>query len=125
MAEHNELGKIGEELAADFLQVKGYNILDKNYRYEKGEIDLVAFRMEPAELVFVEVKSRSSEKWGYPEESVTEAKKQRIFKTADAYLYEKNMWTVPVRFDIIAINLKDKNNPLFHHIEDAFRMFGR
>lgn len=124
MAEHNELGKKGEQLAAEFLTTKGYHILDQNYRYEKGEIDLVALRIEPAELVFVEVKTRSSEKWGFPEESVTDAKKKKIFKTADAYLYEKNMWTVPVRFDIIAINMKNEENPLFHHIEDAFRMYG-
>ncbi|MCI4671416.1 MAG: YraN family protein [Bacteroidia bacterium] len=124
MADHNELGKKGEQLACEFLMTKGYHILDQNYRYEKGEIDLVVLRMEPAELVFVEVKTRSSEKWGFPEESVTEAKKKMIFKTADAYLYEKNMWTVPVRFDIIAINMKDPENPMFHHIEDAFQMIG-
>ncbi|MEO0895617.1 MAG: YraN family protein [Bacteroidota bacterium] len=124
MADHNELGKQGEELATAFLAAKGYHVLDKNYRYERAEIDLVALRMDPAELVFVEVKTRSTDLWGQPEESVTEAKQKQIFKAADAYLYEKNMWTVPVRFDIIAITLKDPNNPLFHHIEDAFRMKG-
>ncbi len=122
MAAHNETGKKGEELAAQFLEAKGYHILDRNYRYEKGEVDLVALRMDPAELVFIEVKTRKSDIWGYPEEAITPSKKQLIFKTADAYLYEKNMWTVPVRFDIIAINLEDESNPIFHHVEDAFRM---
>lgn len=124
MAAHNELGKQGEKLAAAFLEAKGYHILDQNYRYEKGEIDLVGLRMEPAELVFVEVKTRSSEKWGYPEVSVTTGKKALIFKTADAYLYEKNMWTVPVRFDVIAVILPSGGEPIFQHFEDAFRMDG-
>ena len=122
MAAHNELGKKGEEIAAGFLEAKGYHILDRNYRFRKGEIDLVALRIEPAELVFVEVKTRSSDQWGYPEEAVTDAKKKILYKTVDAYLYEKNMWTVPNRFDIIAVNMQDPENPLIHHIEDAFRM---
>ncbi|MEO1418471.1 MAG: YraN family protein [Bacteroidota bacterium] len=122
MAAHNELGKAGEVVAAGFMEAKGYHILDHNYRFQKGEIDLVALRIEPAELVFVEVKTRSSEAWGYPEEAVTANKKKMLFKTVDAYLHEKNMWTVPMRFDIIAINMKNPENPLIHHMEDAFRM---
>ncbi|MEL6631020.1 MAG: YraN family protein [Bacteroidota bacterium] len=122
MAAHNELGKAGEEVAAGFMEAKGYHILDRNYRFQKGEIDLVALRIEPAELVFVEVKTRSSEAWGFPEEAVTASKKKMLFKTVDAYLHEKNMWTVPMRFDIIAINMNKPEDPLIHHIEDAFRM---
>ncbi|MEL6625928.1 MAG: YraN family protein [Bacteroidota bacterium] len=122
MAAHNELGKAGEEVAAGFMEAKGYHILDRNYRFQKGEIDLVALRIEPAELVFVEVKTRSSEAWGFPEEAVTASKKKMLFKTVDAYLHEKNMWTVPMRFDIIAINMNNPEDPLIHHIEDAFRM---
>jgi len=121
MAAHNELGKKGEDLAEDFMTAKGFHILDRNYRYERAEIDLVALSMDPAELVFVEVKTRSTNQWGHPEEFVTPEKQKLIFKAADAYLYEKNMWTVPVRFDIIAITLKQNQEPLFHHLEDAFR----
>ena len=91
MAAHNELGKAGEEVAAGFMEAKGYHNLDRNYRFQKGEIDLVALRIEPAELVFVEVKTRSSEAWGFPEEAVTASKKKMLFKTYDAYLQEKNM----------------------------------
>ncbi|WNJ17238.1 YraN family protein [Pontibacter sp. G13] len=122
MAAHNELGKRGEEIAAGFLEAKGLNILDRNYRYEKAEVDLVALCLDPAELIFVEVKTRSSEAFGYPEESVDEAKKKLIFKAADSYVYEKQMSTVPVRFDIISINMQNPEHPLIHHIEDAFRM---
>lgn len=121
MARHNEIGKQGEEIAAGFLSAKGYHILDKNYRFEKAEIDLVALRLDPAEIVFVEVRTRTHPLAENPEESVTEEKQKRIFKVADAYLYEKQMWTVPVRFDIIAIQLIQPECPLIYHIEDAFR----
>ncbi|MFN0203109.1 MAG: YraN family protein [Bacteroidia bacterium] len=121
MAKHNEIGKLGENIAASFLEVKGFHILDRNYAFEKAELDLVALQLEPAELVFVEVKTRSTEGYTFPEEAVTADKKQRLYKAADAYLYEKQMWTVPIRFDIIAINVKDPENPLIYHIEDAFR----
>ena len=124
MARHNELGKEGEEIAAGFLETKGYHILDRNYRYKKAEIDLIALQLEPAELVFVEVKTRSYTVDSYPEEALSEAQKKRIFKAADSYIYEKQMRTVPIRFDIIAIGMDDPKNPLIHHIEDAFRLWG-
>ncbi|MEM7367563.1 MAG: YraN family protein [Bacteroidota bacterium] len=124
MAAHNEVGKLGEELAAKFLETKGYNILDRNYRYEKAEIDIAALSLDPPELVFVEVKTRSKASWEYPEASVSKTKQRLIFKAADSYLYEKQMSTVPIRFDIISITLENPEHPLIHHIEDAFRMMG-
>lgn len=122
MAQHNELGKQGEALAASFLEAKGLQILDKNYRFQRAEIDLVALNLDPAEVVFVEVKTRSNTDFTYPEESITDKKKKLIFKAADSYLYEKQMQTVPVRFDIVAISMDNPEEPIFHHIEDAFRM---
>lgn len=122
MAAHNELGKQGEDIAAGFLEAKGFNILDRNYRFLEGEIDIAALMLDPAELVFVEVKTRKSVEWGYPEEGLSEAQKKRIFKAADSYIYEKQLFTVPVRFDIIAIHLADPQNPVIAHFEDAFRM---
>lgn len=121
MATHNEIGKKGEEIAAGFLEAKGLHIMDKNYRFEKSEIDIVALQLEPAEVVFVEVKSRSNHAGGYPEEAITEEKKRLIYKAADAYLYEKQLWTVPIRFDVVAITFSNPEHPLIHHIEDAFR----
>lgn len=121
MAQHNELGKQGESIAVGFLETKGLHILDKNYRFDKSEIDIVALQLEPAEVVFVEVKTRSSEYAGYPENSIDAAKKQHLFRAADAYLYEKQLLTVPARFDIIAINMQNHEHPMIHHIEDAFR----
>ena len=122
MAAHNELGKQGEEIAASFLTAKGYNVLDRNYRYQRAEIDLIALRLEPAELVFVEVKTRGRSDGPYPEEGLTDSQKKRIFKAADSYIYEKQLSTVPTRFDIIAIQMENPEHPLIHHIEDAFRM---
>ncbi|MDX2250071.1 MAG: YraN family protein [Bacteroidia bacterium] len=122
MAEHNDLGKHGEDLAAGLLETKGYHILDRNYRYLKGEVDIVALRLDPAELVFVEVRTRSNTRHEYPEETVSPQKQAMIFKVADSYLYEKQMFTVPVRFDIIAISMDNPEHPLIHHIEDAFQM---
>jgi len=122
MAKHNELGKTGEDIAADFLSAKGYQILDRNYRFQRAEIDIVALMLEPAELVFVEVKTRSNTQAQYPEQEVGETKKKLLFKAADSYLYEKQMTTVPMRFDIIAIGMDQPEHPLIHHIEDAFRL---
>ncbi len=122
MAKHNELGKQGENLAAGFLEAKGYQILDKNYRFQRAEVDLVALRLDPAEVVFVEVKTRSNTTESFPEESITPQKKKQIFKVADSYLYEKQLFTVPVRFDIISVSMDNPDHPLIHHIEDAFRM---
>lgn len=105
------------------MEAKGFKILDRNYRFQQGEIDLVALMIEPAELVFVEVKTRSSDQWGHPEEAISEKKKKLIFKVADCYLYEKGMSTVPVRFDVISINMNMPEHPLIEHFEDAFRMW--
>lgn len=122
MAAHNDLGKKGEDLAAGFLETKGFHIMDRNYRFQKGEIDIVALSLDPAELIFVEVKTRSNTQHEYPEESVSKQKQKLIFKVADSYVYEKQLFTVPVRFDIIAISMDNPDHPLIHHIEDAFQM---
>ena len=121
MSHNHTLGKKGEDIAAGFMEAKGYNILDRNYRFQKAEIDMVALRLEPAELVFVEVKTRKGDKEVYPEESVDQLKRKQYFKAAEGYLYERQLWTLPVRFDIIAINLTKEDHPLIHHIEDAFQ----
>ena len=125
MAAHNELGKRGEALATELLQAKGYHLLDQSYRFERAEIDLVMLKLEPGELVFVEVKTRSQDRWGAPELAVDQRKQQQMFKAAEAYIHEKQMRTVPVRFDVVAVNLADPEEPVFHHIVDAFRMMER
>ncbi|MBK7035173.1 MAG: YraN family protein [Bacteroidetes bacterium] len=121
MGRHNELGKEGEEKAVAFLQEKGYVILEKNYRSGRAEVDIIAGFKDI--IVFVEVKTRSSYVFGYPEESVTSAKQKLMVRAAGNYLYEKNL-EKEVRFDIIAIFRSKDEKWFFKHFEDAFFLYG-
>ena len=117
---HNELGKWGEEYATLFLIKQGYTILDRNWVYERNEIDIVC-QKESNTLVVVEVKTRNSDFFGDPQEFVTPAKRKSIIKVTDAYILEKDL-DVEVRFDIIAV-LKNSKQESLEHIEDAFYHF--
>lgn len=119
MASHNELGKIGEELAAQHLLVKGYKILVRNYIYEHAEVDIIAQKDNLA--VCVEVKTRNSDFFGDPQSFVTPGKIKQIVKVMNAYL-EENDIELETRFDIIAV-LKNKTTELISHYEDAFYHF--
>jgi len=116
MAEHNLLGSQGESIAAAFLTGKGYTLLDRNWRYGKGEIDIICSKGEF--IIFAEVKTRSSEYFGKPEEAVDKKKQRYLIKAADAYITQKNI-LLEVRYDIISI-LKQQNKHTVRHIEDAF-----
>lgn len=112
---HQEAGKKGEALAAQYLEDKGYQIRDRNYRYRRAEIDLIA--QKDNLLVFVEVKARSGTAFGYPEDFVDEKQASRIISAADQYIRHIN-WNGGIRFDIIAVMMQTKLN--IHHFEDAF-----
>lgn len=116
MAQHNDLGKRGEDLAEAYLSQKGYRIVQRNGKYDGNEIDILA-RCEEF-IVFVEVKTRSTTYWGNPEEAVSAAKIKRIVAAADCYLHQHNI-TQPVRFDVVAVVI-NKNRVQIEHIEDAF-----
>lgn len=116
MAHHNDIGKLGEELASKYLEAKGYTIFDRNYNYKKSEIDIVAFK--EYELHFVEVKARSNTKYIEPEEAVDGKKIKEIAKAASFYLWERKLMTVPAVFDIVAVSLDDPENPIFQHFEN-------
>lgn len=116
MAKHIELGKKGEKLARRFLEEKGYNIIETNWRHEKDEIDIVA--QENDELVIVEVKTRSTGFFGDPEESVGPQKEAFIIRATEAYLEEMGL-DIDTRFDIISIIL-NKTEKKITHIIDAF-----
>ena len=96
-----EKGKEGEEKAVALLVEKGFEIIERNYRYGKGEIDIVA--RDKDFLVFVEVKSRESLEYGKPEEAITKRKMSQIRKITEAYLAEKNITDENIRFDVVAI----------------------
>ena len=119
MAEHNDLGRKGEELAIEYLEKKGYLIVEKNYRYKKAEVDIIA--RKEAVLVVIEVKTRSSTYFGNPQDFVNPKKIKLLVMAIDNYVIEKDL-DVEIRFDIIAI-LKDKGNYTIQHIKDAFLYF--
>ena len=120
MAYHNELGKLGEDLAAAFLQKKGYAILERNFTFQKAEIDIIAQKEEDT-LVIVEVKTRNSAAFGNPQEFVTRSKIKMLVKAANEYLIS-NQIDAEVRFDIIAV-LKNKKEEQIEHFENAFYHF--
>lgn len=119
MAEHNELGRKGEKVAADFLQSKGYRIVERNWCFAGYEIDIVSEFEEF--IVFVEVKTRMSTEWGSPQDAVNMRRMQRMIRAASHYL-KKNRIDKPARFDIIGI-IGEGNHFEVEHIEDAFLPF--
>ena len=116
MAEHNDFGKLGEEIAANYLEGKGYEIVERNWRNTHKEIDIIA--KEDETLVMVEVKTRQTDEYGNPDIAVTKKKQRLLIAAANAYLF-KNKLDVETRFDIISIIFKD-GEPVIEHIEDAF-----
>ena len=119
MADHNELGKKGEQMAVDFLLKNGYQILVRNYQYLKAEVDIIA-RKEDV-VCAVEVKTRSTSDFGDPQEFVKPKQIQQLVKAVDYYVTENDL-DVEVRFDIIAI-VKNELGTRIEHLEDAFFYF--
>jgi putative endonuclease len=109
-------GKEGEDLAADFLMKKGFEIIERNYRHKHSEIDLIVKKNNW--MIFVEVKMRSSDAFGYPEGFVDYKKAKNIIYGAEEYTYRNN-WQGNVRFDIVSIR-EIKGEREIVHIEDAF-----
>ncbi len=112
------LGTEGKDLAARFLSKQGYKILERNYRTPSGEIDLIA--LHQGEVVFVEVKTRTSDAFGAPELAVNPRKQQRMIKAALGYLKYKKLHQVPCRFDVVAITAGDERG--VELIRNAFEM---
>lgn len=119
MAQHNELGKKGEQLAVNFLLKNGYHILERNYRFDKAEVDIIAQKKDI--LAIVEVKTRSTTDFGNPQDFVKPKQIQRLVKAVDEYITVNDL-DVEVRFDIIAI-VKAKKGFDIEHLENAFYHF--
>ncbi len=111
-------GSRGEDQAVDFLSKKGYRVLQRNYRYGNGEIDIIA--LDGEELVFVEVKLRSGNAFGEPEDSISPRKRRLFRRTAEGYLAEHAMEDRPCRCDVVAIVAPRGAAPAIRHLEDAF-----
>ncbi|ADX67607.1 MULTISPECIES: YraN family protein [Weeksella] len=116
MAQHFDFGREAEVKACQFLIEKNYKILDRNFYYQKAEIDIIA--QHEQEIVICEVKARSNTFFTEPELAVTKAKQKRLILAADAYI-QKNNYHLSVRFDILALT-KTNNIWSIKHIENAF-----
>ena len=119
MADHNDLGKLGEELAVEFLEKKGYWILETNWTFQKAEIDIIAKKNNI--LAVVEVKTRSSIDFGLPQDFDKPKKIQLLVKAINEYVISNDL-EVEVRFDIIALHREGKGFKI-EHLEDAFYYF--
>ena len=123
-----ELGDRGEAVAAAYLEGLGYRVMERNYRFDRAEVDLICF--EPAEqydlggeLVFVEVKTRTGLGFGRPEDAVTDEKKRNLFRAAEAYLHERRLDGSPCRFDVVSVILQGDAEPEIEHFKHAFGYF--
>lgn len=112
------LGQKGEELAKEKLVKMGYKILDRNFRCKIGEIDIIA--KDKNTLVFVEVRSKSSNEFGVPQETVNIKKQKRIRRVAEFYLIKNKLEDICCRFDIVAIIWQKNKKPKIEVIKDAF-----
>lgn len=119
MANHNQLGKKGEQLAVDFLIENGYDIIERNYRFNKAEVDIIAQKEDV--LAIIEVKTRSTTDFGNPQDFVKPKQIKNLVKAVDEYVTVNNL-DVDVRFDIIAI-VKEEKQFNIEHLEDAFFFF--
>ena len=119
MSKHNELGKFGEELAADCLLQKGYKILETNWRFQKAEVDIIASKEDW--LIAVEVKTRSTNEFGDPQDFVNKKKIKLLVQAIDEYV-NRHQLEAEVRFDIVAITVNEKQLEIEHQ-EDAFYHF--
>ena len=116
MPNNRSLGKIGEDLAAQYLIDNGYDILERNWKSNRKEIDIIA--LDCRVLVFIEVKTRQNDEYGEPELAVNRKKRIHLFSVANSYIYRHKI-DLDVRFDIISI-LYHYGNPEINHIIDAF-----
>ena len=119
MARHLAFGLSGEECAANWLAKEGYTILERRFRCQMGEIDIIA--RQGRVIVFVEVKARRSAGFGSPAEAVTWGKQRKLLRTAQLWLLQKGLTDTACRMDVIEI-LQQEEAPLIHHIPNAFGM---
>lgn len=106
------VGRFGEDEAEKYLKQKGYKILERNFSCKRGEIDIIA--LDKGVIVFVEIKARVSLKYGLPSEAVTENKLKHIYKTAEYYLYKRNLLNENTRIDVIEVYIKNKKVIINH-----------
>ena len=117
MARHNQTGSLGEKMAATYLAGKGFCILHQNWRHAHWEVDLIA-SLEDV-LHFIEVKTRRSNRFGFPEEDVTKKKMANLINASEEYLILYPTWK-RIQFDILSISMLNKEEPEYFLIEDVY-----
>ncbi len=115
MAKHLETGKKGEDLACCWLEKQGFRILHRNWKYSYFELDVIAEKGDV--LHFVEVKTRTTDTYGYPEESVVPRKLERLMNAGEAYLEQYSQWK-RIQYDILSIQLFPGQEPVYFFLED-------
>lgn len=127
MASHNDIGRMGEEIAATWMESQGFRVFDRNYKAERAEVDIVAYWENPqnpaatAELHFVEVKTLKNTSIVKPEDAVDGVKLRNMAKVAQFYCWERQLHNIPAVFDVITVALDDPENPVIQHFEDCWR----
>ena len=116
MYERHETGKIGEDIAIKYLEQLGYKIIERNFECKQGEIDIIAKDKE--EIVFIEVKTRTSVTYGFPKEAVDKTKKKHIYWSTEYYIYSRNLENYPIRIDVIEV-YKKHGKFWLNHIRQA------
>ena len=116
MYKRHEVGKTGEKLAAKYLEQNNYKIIKQNFRCKQGEIDIIAIdkKSQEEDIVFVEVKTRTSLEFGTPAEAVDKTKRQHIARTAKYFLYSNNIKDKNIRFDTIEVLLSNNKYQINH-----------
>jgi putative endonuclease len=117
MAIHHQTGKKGEQLAELYLSSIGFNILHRNWRYSRYEIDLIATKENI--LHFIEVKTRTNSNFGMPEENVDVKKLEHVMTAAEEFLYQFPEWKI-IQYDVLSITLRNENNVEYFFIEDVY-----
>ncbi|MFM2375773.1 MAG: hypothetical protein RLZZ165_870 [Bacteroidota bacterium] len=127
MAQHNDIGTTGEDLACEWLESQGFRVFDRNYKAEHCEVDIVAYWENPsnpaatAELHFVEVKTLQNTRIVKPEDAVKDSKLRNMAKVAQFYCWERQLHNIPAVFDVISVALDNPEHPEIQHFEDAWR----
>jgi putative endonuclease len=116
--QNRKLGVQGEEIACTFLERAGIQIIERNWRCQAGEADVIG--RDGGDLVFIEVKTRSSDCAGFPEDAVTRTKRRRYEKIASEYLFSHNLPSARVRFDVVSLLISADNKAFLRHHRDAY-----
>lgn len=122
MKNYRELGIFGEKMAKRYLESKGYKIIAQNYKNHYGEIDLIA--QDGSFFIFIEVKTRIKNTFGFPEEAINRQKQRRLIRISSQYLLENQIENENYRIDSISIEVDEGNNKArIRHLKDAIKYF--